>query len=109
MEISKNNLVLFITIVLFIIGALAHTSYKNREDRDKALREKQEEKEEVIRIRDSAKIARNLQIDIFERNLDSLLEVNKKIIYVPYEKLKYPDRTLDDAIFILNSTKYEKR
>ena len=108
MILSKNKLYLILFILVAIIGFLIFNGYRSRAERDAALKEKQEEKEEVIRIRDSATKSRDMQISDFEYIFDSLVNTNKKIIYVPYEKLKYIDRTLDDAINILDSTNYEQ-
>tara|TARA_R110000796_G_scaffold18980_2_gene57151 strand:- start:16035 stop:16361 length:327 start_codon:yes stop_codon:yes gene_type:complete len=108
MILSKTKLYVILLILVSIIGFLIFNGFKSRAERDAALKEKQEEKEEIIRIRDSAQTARERDIDNFEFTFDSLSEINKKIIYVPYEKFKYFDRTLLDAINILDSTNYEQ-
>lgn len=40
-------------------------------------------------------------------NIDSIVQANRKIISVPYEKIEYRDRTLFDAVNILDSTEYD--
>jgi hypothetical protein len=108
MVLSKTKLYLILVILAAIIGFLIFNGMKSRAERDALLEEKQFEKEEIMRIRDSAQTARERDIDNFEWTFDSLSEINKKIIYVPYEKFKYIDRTLNDAINILDSTNYEQ-
>lgn len=108
MIISKSKLYLILAILIGIIGLLTYNAFKSRAAIEAALKENQIEKERVIRIRDSARIARDKQIADFEWDFDSLSKANKKIIYIPYEKLKYVDRTLNDAINILDSTNYER-
>jgi|TARA_R110000851_G_scaffold251971_4_gene404482 hypothetical protein len=108
MVLSKTKLYVILLILAGIIGFLIYNAFQSRAAIEAALKEKQIEKEEVIRIRDSARTARDRQIADFEWDFDSLSKANKKIIYVPYEKLKYVDRTLVDAINILDSTNYEQ-
>jgi len=107
MILSKTKLYVILLILVSVIGFLIYNAFQSRAAIEAALKEKQDEKEEIQRVRDSASHARDRQISDFEYTFDSLVKNNKKIIYVPYEKLKYIDRTLDDAVDVLNSTKYD--
>ena len=108
MLLNKTKFYIVLSILIIIIIFLIYNAFQSRAEIEEALKGKQTEKEEVIRVRDSARMERERRISDFEWDFDSLSKLNKKIIYVPYEKLKYVDRSLYDAINILDSTNYEQ-
>ncbi len=105
---TKTILILF-SILIIIIGG-QYFLYKSRNaDKDQEILDLQEEKKtELKMVRDSAffkieELTINSQI-----TFDSILEISQEIKYIPYEKLIYADRNLDDALDIISDYKYNK-
>ena len=69
---------------------------------------KQDKKDDLRKVRDSAFAEINTLTITSKKEVDSLVKLSQEIRYIPYEKLIYDNRSLDDALDILNEYKYEK-
>lgn len=106
----KTKTILIIIGILIIIIAGQFFLYKsNLFDKDQEILDLVEDKKvELKQVRDSAFFKINELTVKSQITFDSILEISQKIQYIPYEKLIYADRNLDDALDIISSYQYNK-
>ena len=99
---NKN---IVIVVLMAIIGVFVYfTFFTNDDTLDLIEQEKLkaiQERDKAFKVRDSLTSA-NIKIT------DSLRKEEQNIKYVPYEKLIYADRTIDDALDILSNYTYSR-
>lgn len=69
---------------------------------------KEEKKEQLKAVRDSAFVAIDILVIDSRKSIDSLLLINQTVKYVPYIKYKYRNIEYDSAFSIIKKTKYEQ-
>lgn len=110
-KLAKGKFALYVIIALMCISAGQYFVFKNKvsslENENADLKE--EKKNELKRVRDSATVRIDTLISRSNRSFDSILKQNVEIKYVPYEKLVYPNRTLDDALDVISKYRYNER
>lgn len=105
---NKTILIVFGILILAIVGQFF--LYKNQKSflEQENLDLKEEKKVEIKKVRDSA-FAKIEEITISSKEtFDSILNISQKIKYIPYEKLIYADRNLDDALDIISNYRYNE-
>ena len=99
---NKN---IVIVVLMAVIGVFVYfTFFANDDTLDLIEQEKLkaiQERDKAFKVRDSLTSA-NVKIT------DSLRKEEQNIKYVPYEKLIYADRTIDDALDILSNYTYSR-
>jgi hypothetical protein len=104
----KNKIILIVGAILLAVIVVQYFIFKNQQSflEQQNLDLQEERKTEIKMVRDSAFVKiKELTISSQEK-FDSILEINQEIKYIPYEKLIYFDRSLDDALDILSGYKY---
>ena len=104
---KTKTILIIIGILIIIIGGQYFLYKSQNADKDQEILDLIEDKKvELKKVRDSAffkikELTINSQI-----TFDSILEISQKIKYIPYEKLIYADRNLDDALDIISDYQY---
>lgn len=104
----KTKVILIAFGVLVAVIVAQFFIYKSQKSflEQENLELQQEKKEEIKKVRDSAFVKINdLTIDS-QNKFDSILKISQKIKYIPYEKLIYPDRNLNDALDVISDYRY---
>jgi hypothetical protein len=105
---TKNKIILIVGAILLAVIVVQYFIFKNQQSflEQQNLDLIEGKKNELKKVRDSAFVhIEKLTISSKEK-FDSILEINQEIKYIPYEKLIYFDRSLDDALDILSGYKY---
>ena len=104
MILSKLKFTHWVIIGLIILSGYQY--YKNTLAIQENLNLKLEKKDAIKKVRDSA-FAQINEITIKSKNrFDSIANIPPKIKWYPYEKPIYINRSLNDAINIINDYKY---
>lgn len=104
----KTKIFVYIIIALLLINIGQFIFYK-KYIKDKFDIEEKYQKlilQEKQKERNKAYLKSSEIIDSLINKIDILYNENKKTKYVPYIKIKYIDRTIDDAVKIIDSSKY---
>ena len=116
MLVNKFILGGVILVVLTLSGFLVSANLKNSklstENNDYVIEItdlKLQKTEEIKRVRDSATTKIKELIYNSELKFDSIIYLNSKLKYKRYEKLIYVNRSLDDALHVLSTYKYNER
>ncbi len=100
----------YITFILLILLAIVAVYFKiltnNLTKENNFL--KNEKKEEVRRIRDSAFLRVDEITRLSNKKFDSILNIPPTIKWKKYEKLIYTNRSLDDALDVISDYKYDR-
>lgn len=84
-------------VFLYLNEKSARIEAENRSDNN--------EKEYLRSLRDSLQNMFEYKILEFQIEVKKISKLEEEIKYIPYEKVVYPDRNLDDALIILSEHK----
>jgi len=108
MKTSKIGLYVIIALLVSLGGMYFYFSNKMSFLESENADLKEEKKNELKRVRDSI-ITRNDTLVVHSRrDFDSILRSNVQIKYIPYEKLIYSNRSLDDALDVISKYRYNE-
>lgn len=112
LNIMKNNKIsLYAIIGLLAVMVGGYFYFKNQvsflENENSDLKE--EKKEELKRVRDSAFVKIETLTKRSDERFDSIVNLPPTIKWRKYEVPVYPNRTLDDALDVHSNYKYEQR
>lgn len=100
---------ILLVLSLIALGVMFFIYRNSKLDYEKEISElKEARKEELKAVRDSAFVQIESIVNRSRTTYDSLLTINQEIKYVPYEKLRYVDRTIDDALDVIADYNYSK-
>ena len=99
---NKN---IVIVVLMAIIGVFVYFTFFTNDDTLDLI---EQEKLKAIQERDKAFKVRDSLTSANVKITDSLRKEEQNIKYVPYEKLIYADRTIDDALDILSNYTYSR-
>lgn len=107
----KNKITIFVfTALLILLGVFAFLYFFEKNNRIDAENKFSKEKKEYLRkLSDSLNKTFILKTSDFEIEIDSLINLEKKIKYIPYEKTIYIDRTLDEALDVFSKHSANKK
>lgn len=104
-----KNISLYAIIILLVaciaLGAVIY--FKNNQIEECRQKEIVIKNEKLNKVRDSIINIYQLTLDKYQKEVDSLKTVSKKVIYVPYEKKYYINRDVDTALDIIADYKYD--
>jgi hypothetical protein len=94
-----------IALVLFAIGQFVFNKINNKDALEVELEYKEKIKKEKQIVREEANKEIEKLLQDTQDTIDKLLEQNARIIYKPYERRIYVDRSLDSALHVMQRAK----
>lgn len=100
---------IIIALLVLLIGQYFYYRHQNNNLYDTIAELREEQKKELKQARDSAYFKIETITKVSKKKFDSILAIPPTIKYIKYEKPYYVNRSLDDALRLLSTYRYNAK